>query len=166
MVEFDILYSAGYLIESLKRYRLTRWWRQGWRGLEFLLAMALVGCGVFFIRAHFLVPSLIIGGLLGALLLGPPIDNWLIQKNFKKSPYRNDRVHVCLSEKGVIGNGAKSQTRLDWAAFTAARRFADGVLLFQGPNLFSWLPFEQMVSGGISELDELVRANIGDFREI
>jgi hypothetical protein len=55
---------------------------------------------------------------------------------------------------------------LTWEAFTAARRFDDGVLLFQGPWLVNWLPAEAITQGSLTELELLLREKLSDWKRL
>lgn len=109
----------------------------------------------------------IVGCIPAILLVGWPIDKWFTRKRFRKSPFHNDDIAFSLSDNGVRIVGRNSEVKVGWVNFTKARRFKDGLLLFQGPNVFSWLPDTAAVdSGAVTRARELVRTSIKDYREI
>lgn len=112
------------------------------------LAMAAICMGVF------------------ALLLGWP-NAWLTRRNFSKSPFFNDEIDFSVSESGTHVVSRDSEVRLGWSNYTGARRFKDGLLLFQGPRVFNWLPDTAAAdASSIAAVQELARAHIRDYRDL
>lgn len=105
--------------------------------------------------------------MAGVLVLGWPIDAWLLRRRFRKSPYHNDQISLSLSDEGLHAVGLMSETRLSWPMITKARRFSDGLLLFQGPSVFHWPSNDAATDSSIVlEVEQLVRSRISDFRDI
>lgn len=164
MVEFDILFSESFLIEAFKRYWRTRLWGRLWWGAKVVLGLLLIVATLLSFFFEVLPVSLIFGALGGVLLLSRPIDLWIFRRRFRKSPYKDDRFHFTFCSEGFLVKGGKSEVRADWVVFTSARRFHDGFLLFQGPGVFNWLPFEKIVAGSVAEFDQLIGVKIGDVK--
>lgn len=113
------------------------------------------------------VPSGVFGGILGMTLLGWPIDAWIARRRFRKSPFHNDEIVFALSEDGTHAVGLNSEVRAGWAVFTKARRFKDGMLLFKGPGVFSWLPDSAIdTPSNISIVQELVRKQVRNYHDV
>ena len=57
--------------------------------------------------------------------------------------------------------------RMEWNNFTKARRFNDGMLLFQGPHVFNWLPNVAAVEPTtVQAANELIKANVTEYRNV
>jgi hypothetical protein len=84
----------------------------------------------------------------------------------KPTSYHNDDVVLRLSDQGVDVTGKTAENRLTWPVYTKARRFSDGLLLFQGPHMFNWLPDTAADAETIRYADGLVRKHIGDYRNV
>jgi len=64
----------------------------------------------------------------------------------------------------MSSSGKRGEGRLDWTGFSRARRFADGLLLLQGPHLFHWFP--DSAPALPSEVGNLLRRHVSDYREV
>jgi hypothetical protein len=169
--QYRFRFSEDHLLTSFLRYRQQVWWRRAFLGLKwflaipFALALALaVYAGSKGLAALF---GGIFGAVLGALLLGWRIDAWLIRKRFRKSPFHNDEIAFAMSESGSHVVGRDSEVRVGWTKFTRARRFEDGLLLFQGPGYFNWLPDAAAVDATtVENAQRLARTHVQDYRDV
>jgi len=67
----------------------------------------------------------------------------------------------------MSSSGKRGEGRLDWTGFSRARRFADGLLLLQGPHLFHWFPDSACTQPARrSEVGDLVRRHLSDYRDV
>jgi hypothetical protein len=165
--EYRFRYSEDYLLTSLIRYRQQVWWRWPFYSFKWILAVLLAGPFVFFIVKGLVIPAGIFGAILGALLLGWPIDAWIARKNLRKSPLHNDEIVFSLSEEGSRMVGREHDVRVGWTLYTKARRFKDGLLLFQGPHFVNWLPdVSASDPSGVAVAQELARSHIRDYRDV
>ncbi|GMV90306.1 MAG: hypothetical protein KJ060_21270 [Candidatus Hydrogenedentes bacterium] len=105
-------------------------------------------------------PMLIV---LALLVFAPQLDQLLMRRRLRKSPGLNDRYRIEISDSGLRATGPKSESTVAWAAFTAARRVQDGILLYQGPNVFNWLPSDALVEGTLEDAEVIIRRNISDY---
>jgi len=167
MAQYRFTFSEEFLIEANLRYRRQLPWRRPFYGLKGVLAFILLALGAFVAVAAkwwLLVPF---AAFAGALFLGWPIDAWFLRRRFRKSPYHNDEIALTISDEGVHGVGRSSETRLNWSLITKARRFSDGLLLFQGPQVFHWLPNTAAADPtDVADLERLVRAHVQDIRDV
>jgi hypothetical protein len=167
MAQYRFTFSEEFLIEANLRYRRQLPWRRPFYGLKGVLAFILLALGAFVSVAAkwwLLVPF---AAFAGALLLGWPIDAWFLRRRFRKSPYHNDEIALTISDEGIHGVGRSSETRLNWSLITKARRFSDGLLLLQGPQVFHWLPNTAAVDPtDVADLERLVRAHVQDTRDV
>ena len=94
--------------------------------------------------------------LLGAAwMFSAPFDRAVFRHCIRKIPTLNDDWVLRLSDDGMSSSGKRGEGRLDWIGFSRARRFADGLLLLQGPHLFHWFP--DSAPALPSEVSNLVR---------
>lgn len=117
------------------------------------------------------MPSVVLGGftgaLLGAILLGDPIDAWLVKRRLRKSPFHNNDLSFRLSPEEIHITGNNEDARLKWSAFSKARRFRDGLLLYQGPQFFNWLPDSASVGqDSITNAQKLAQSKVKDYRDV
>jgi hypothetical protein len=165
--QYRFTFSEEFLITANLRYRRQISWRAPFYGVKWFLAIIFLALGVFLaVIAKFflLIPFAVIAG---SLFLGWPIDAWLLRRRFRKSPFHNDEISLSISEEGLHGAGRASETRLGWSVFSKARRFRDGLLLFQGSGAFHWLPDAAAVdSSSLTEAERLVRLHVRDFRDV
>jgi hypothetical protein len=164
-IEYRIHFSEEHLLTSIKRYGQLIWWRRPFfRAFTLLLAALLFALSVIY---QFHQAAVFFGAALVALPFTRPLDAWLVRRRFRRSPYHNDEVAFELSEVGAHSVGRNDEVRLSWAAFTKARRFKDGLLLFQGSHMFNWLPDSAALDAdAIKHAQELVRARIADYRDV
>lgn len=166
MPVFEFEFSEPFLIESFRRYRRTKTLAPYAVPLKAVLGLCLAGLMIVCVLVEIYWGAALISFFLALLVLSHRIDERQIARRFRKSPHRDDRIRFCLSAAGITITGAKSNGQANWAAFTAARRLDDGFLLFQGPEFFSWLPFKAVVEGTTEEAEELIRANVPDYKRV
>lgn len=165
--EYHFRFSEEHLLTSVLRYRQQLAWRRPFLGLKWVLASALFLLLLF--AAYMGIPLLsgVFGAIIGVMLLGWPIDAWLMRRRFRKSPFRDENYQFVLSDDGAHVVSQNSDTRIAWAVFTKARQFSDGFLLFQGPGLFNWLPDSAAFTPAcLAEAEQLIRAHVTDFRKL
>jgi hypothetical protein len=164
VAQYRFKFTDSFRMEATRKYQRARGGvlpeHSGMIGL-IILAMGVLGGALD--QFWFMVPCVIVAGL--SLLMwwmrGPSM-----RRKFRSSPYRNDDVMVLLSDTGVQITGLQSEMRLSWPLVTKAIRFADGLLLFQGPNVFNWLPdYAATTPQGIPEAIRLVMKHVRNFRD-
>ena len=165
--QYRYTFTDDYLVAATLRYRQQLPWSRPFYAFKGLLSFIFLVLGA--IVAYAAEPWLLIpfGAVAGALFLGWPIDSWILKRRFRESPYRNDEIMLTLSEEGIQGAGKTSETRYGWPVITKARFYPDGLLIFQGPHLFHWLPDSAAVDSSTrSEAMRLIRAHVSDVREV
>ena len=164
MPEYRFLFDETFLIESLRKYRKqhgTRYASLAIKSIAGLLLLALAAFSAWQIDWWL---ALFFCALVLLMFNGHLIDYWLIRRRFRKSPYRNENMVSILTAEGLHAVSPQSDSRLAWSVFTKARSFSDGVLLFQGPGVFNWLPDTALSDGSRTEVDSLIRARVKDYR--
>jgi hypothetical protein len=165
--EYRFRFSEDHLLTSFLRYQKQIWWRLPFLGLKWILAIVFGLSFIIFAYKGYLDLAAIFGTILGTLLLSGLIGAWTIRRRFRKSPFHNDEIVFSISESGSHVVGRDSEVSIGWASFTKARRFDDGLLLFQGPDAFSWLPDTAAINQtAIGNVQQLARKHIQDYRDV
>jgi hypothetical protein len=117
------------------------------------------------------MPASVLGGFLGALLgaifLGDPIDAWIARRRLRKSPFHNNDLSFRISSTELHVTGTNEDSHLKWSAYSKVRRFSDGLLLFQGPSFFNWLPDSAAVdTTSIEQAQVIARSQVKDYRDV
>lgn len=163
---YQFRFDAEHLIRSTQRYQQTRAIIRGWTVLRYVIAVPIAALAWFcwLIRENW-VASLCVATVI-TLVFTWPLQKLAMRYTSRKSPFTNEDVAVEFNADGAHIRGTVQDSRLAWAVYTKARRFADGMLLFQGPSLYSWMPDSAATdSTSVTALRELVRANVRDYRE-
>ena len=169
---FEITYTKPFVAELLRRYRRSG--RIPWLVPALRVVLPLVFCGLiaWLIYLHRLHPTRnnlsrdlypLVGGL-AVFILSPWIQRWQMYSRVRKTPLGHAPIRLEMTLQGVATHTAVGDAQLTWAAFPKARQFDDGFMLFQGPRAAYWLPLRCMVSGQPTEVEELLRAHVADFR--
>lgn len=161
-ITYRFQFSEDHLFTGFLRNLQQRWWVRFKWPLALLFAVALV------VSASEGIPALAAVFAVGiALLLSAPAIARLALHRFRQSPFYNDEIDFLLSESGSHARGRNSEVRHGWEAYTKARRFKDGLLLFHGPDTFSWLPDAAATDPtAIAAAQQLARARIRDYRDL
>jgi hypothetical protein len=171
VVEYRIRGDEDHYVTAYARYRRQLWWYRWVRSAVVLVWLALATLIYFANGAPADWPSI---GLFLFVLIGvavvifcTPLTRALSRRRIRKIPTLNDDWVICLSDDGMFSSGKRGEGRLDWSGFSRARRLADGLLLFQGPDLFHWFPDSARTQPALpSEVDDLVRRHVSDYREV
>jgi hypothetical protein len=165
-VVYKIQFTEEFLVEATRRYRDQLWWRAPFIGFKWLLALALVGLFTICVVAEIYWVAFIFSVIIGSLTPGWPIDRALIRHQFRKSPYCGSDVTIQMDNDGFRASQDQGNVDLRWNAFTKARRLKNGILLFQGPHVYNWLPDNALEDiGALEEAEKLIRANVPDFKD-
>jgi hypothetical protein len=84
----------------------------------------------------------------------------------KGSPLENAIVRVWLRPDCLEFEGASTRARFPWDSFTAARFFEDGLLLFDGPRSYRWLPNTGLSGATPVEVEARVREWVADSTRV
>jgi hypothetical protein len=160
-------FDVAHLIRSTQRYRQTRAIIRAWTIFGYLAAVPAAALAWFcWLIGENWVASLCVAAVI-TLLFNWPLQKLAIRYTFRKSPFSNEDVQVEFGADGVRVKGTIQDTRLTWAVYTSARRFKDGMLLFQGPHMYSWMPDSAATdSTSVAGLGELARTQVRDYREV
>lgn len=160
-------FTEEHLIESHRRYQQRSSWRRLFFTIRWAFSLLMAGLFALMVYLHERWAALFFAAVLGSVSFGGLIEIWLIRRRFRQSPFLDEELTFVFSESDVQVRGASQDSRLSWAIYTRACQFEDGVLLFQGSHIFSWLP-DAAAAGesDASRFRDLVRAKIGEVRII
>ncbi|MBS0203191.1 MAG: hypothetical protein JSS49_09860 [Planctomycetes bacterium] len=166
MPTFEYEFSEVRTTEMLQRcYQLqkTNWY------FQIGLSATLVLLAVFqAILQEYLTTAIYIAVLAAILAIYPVFSRWNLQSSvraFSKSPFWNQKYRIELSSDSLGTFCSLAENKSSWSSFTSARRFDDGIVLFQG-QVMHWIPFDALIAGTADEAEELVRANIADYQSV
>jgi len=169
MNEYSVSYDENYVLSSIDRYRRQRHvypWFIAVKvlcGLGMALLLGIITWGAM-PAAGQLVPLLVTATVIAVFLLlllqGPRIDYFFLKRRLKKSPLYGENTRIEVDDSGVSVSTSKTQTILQWSAFSKARRLDAGFLVFMEPTSFYWWPDAALVSGTVDEVDRLLRAKV------
>lgn len=163
-IEYFIQYNETHLIETMRRYRmqrLTRFWFLPLKALCYFGMAALLALCLY---ARLWWLALLPGGFLLLLVFGSKLDDFIMKRRFRRSPFHGLDVSVRLTEQGFASVDVKTKVELAWSAFTGVRRFNDGFLAFTGPGAFYWWPDKALKIGTPGDVAELLRRHVGKFK--
>src|SRR5215470_11711898 len=170
VLEYRIRTDEDYYVTACARYR--RQHRYRWLRPTAVLVWIALAAFIYFSNGAVadwpsIGLSLFFVLLVVALIFSSPLDRALSRRRIRKIPTLNDDWVIRLSDDGMSSSSKRGEGRLDWSGFSRARRFADGLLLFQGPHLFHWFPDSACTQPGLpSELGDLVRRHVSDYRGV
>jgi uncharacterized protein YneF (UPF0154 family) len=171
VVEYRFRSDEDYYVTAYARYRRQLWWCHWLRPVVMLVWLELAA--LIYFSEGALTEWLSIGLFL-FLLFGvaagiffTPLSRAVSRRRMRKIPALNDDWVIRLSDDGVSSSSKRGEGRLDWSGFSRARRVTDGLLLFQGPNLFHWLPDSACTQPALpSEVGDLARRHVSDYRDV
>jgi hypothetical protein len=154
------------LIEALDRYRSVRYggriWSVGW--VIGVAAFAFSALGAIWLGNY--AGAVFLGAFTGLLAVAQRVDNWWAKRAFRSTPHLDEELTLEFSGDGYHAWSVLQDTRLQWSIFTKVIHFEDGVLIFQGPTIFHWIPFSAIAEGSqMEDLALLLRSRITDHEE-
>jgi hypothetical protein len=171
VLEYRIRADEDHYVTAYARYRRQLWWYRWLRPTVVLVWIAFAAFSYFSKAAAADWPSiglsLFVVILVAALIFSTPFSRALLRHRIRKIPTLNDDFVMRLSDDGMSSSSKRGEGRLDWSGFSRARRFADGLLLFQGPHLFHWFPDSARTPPALpSDVGDLVRRHVSDYRDV
>ncbi|MSR56623.1 MAG: YcxB family protein [Planctomycetaceae bacterium] len=166
--EYRIRLSEEFFRDAGARCLSQTWfaWTRVVIVLVTLVLAVFVGVALYQNRILSAIGSaIVLGDLVILMILAPRFKRWQAHRNLRKFLHPNDEMGIRLSDEGVSFTGRNGETRAPWTVITKARRFSDGLLLFEGPKLCRWLPDSAADVRSIAEAERLVRANVSDYRD-
>jgi hypothetical protein len=164
MGEYHIPFDDAFLVEMLGRHRRTKSRRM--IAVKGFLGCFLVVAAISSLMQGWLGMAAFWAFLVVAMLYSHRIDYWLARRRFLRSPLCGGIVTLTVGPEGVHTVSNFHDSRVAWTAYTSAYMFSDGMLLYQGPGVFQWLPDRLLMSGTRAGAESIVRTRINDVRGI
>ena len=144
-VQAEIVYTQQHLIDSLDRMHSQHSLRRLWLWLRYAVVaiFGTVGLGCLFAQAFF--GALLMMGLIMLCFCSHKIDNFFVKRRFQKSPYRDVKYTIKLSDEGFSAISDLDQSILKWPAFSRVLIFDDGILMQHASGSVNWLPNDSFV---------------------
>ena len=160
MAEYLIHFDEGFLIRSFRRHWGLQPSRVAFKVVKacaaVLLAVACLSSAV-----HGWVGMAVFWAILiVVLLMSHQVDYWLMRRRFRRSPYRGETVRLSVEPEGVHSVAGTHEATFKWSAYTRAIGLPDGIMLYQGPSFFQWLPDASLVSGNRRDVEHVVRSHV------
>lgn len=163
---FVLVADEAYFDEAFVRFRRQLRWRIWMWVATFFLALVVATVAAWSVFQGHAVTATCMILLAVFVVVSPWIDRWLVRRHVRKLPHCGDTLTITLSEQGLHSTAARAEGHLQWSCFTKARRFPDGLMLFQGPRIYHWLPDRSADPDGPQTAEELARAQLADFRVV
>lgn len=162
-IEYVIQFNEAFLLQALRRHRQqakARFWFLPLKAICFVGISALLALTIY-LRLWWV--SLLPGIFLLLLVFGSKLDDWMVRRRMRHSPFNGLEVRILLNEQGYTASDAKSRSELAWSVFSRVKRFDDGFLAFGAPPMIYWWPDSAMRSGTVAEAKQLLRRHIARF---
>ena len=163
----NIEYTPDFVVAAWRQYR--RQHRSRHVGLVIkLMALAVLSPLTLwmFWYGHVLV-GLCLAAVSVFAFFTHRVDCWRVRRSAGKSPHCDEHCTIELTDAGLHSRSSKAETKLQWSAFTKVVHFTDGFMLFQGPQLFHWIPLSSLNAPSEAvELETLLRSKVQEHRII
>ncbi|HMB52316.1 MAG TPA: hypothetical protein VKU40_03300 [Thermoanaerobaculia bacterium] len=153
-------FDQDYLAAAFAHYRRVRGWYRWMAWLAPAVALGSALLGVFALRRgeYPMVGVFVFLALFWAAY--PWIRGWQFRRSARRSPHLGEEVVVRVAEEGLRITTASSDVKLGWPAITEAWRFADGLLVCQGPRVFYWLADRAIAEASAAEAGRLLDEHV------
>jgi hypothetical protein len=160
MAEYLIQFDDGFLVGSFRRHRALQPSRMAFNVVKVCAAVLLAVACLSSAAQGWVGMALLWASLIAVLVMSHRIDYWLMCRRFRHSPYRGETVRMAVEPEGVHSVAGTHDARFQWSAYTRAIGLADGIMLYQGPSVFQWLPDAALVSGNRRDVEQVIRAHV------
>jgi len=160
MIAVSYTFDANYLIESHNRFK-----RQRNRRMRVIIPGALAGLcltitSIFLIHSREIVMGIIPILFVSIAVIAMVYERWSLKRQIRKLPFKGDEIEVRVSDESFDLSSSLAKTSLKWGVFTKVVHFEDGILLFESPRAYFWMPYSGLRAGNIQQLEELLRKHI------
>jgi uncharacterized protein YhhL (DUF1145 family) len=166
MIKYNFKIDDKFIIDGFKRYRRQHALRSTWLFSKIFLTIFFIILSVISIYHGDYNLLLFIAIVIAFMHFGHRIEYLIIRRRLRKTPHFNENIEIALSESGYHSFSSKAEARAKWSIFTKVVAFRDGLLLFQGPRLYHWLPTAKILEGAVENLVDLVKTNIENYSVI
>ena len=173
MFKSKIHFDADYLITALRKHDrqshnyLRPILQKAFMAIIFLVTLGLCAMLIEKQSPRDLILVVILASVLACLPLRMRYLEWVTRRNFAKSPRANQDYLFEIDEDGFRATSHDEDAHLHWPVFTKVVEFADGYLIYQGPQVFNWIPLTSLEDPSqAAALGDLLRKHIDDQRTI
>lgn len=154
-------FDEDFLVEAFRRYRRQHRARWVFLGLKVGAILLVAAVGGWALHLGNTLPGVVFLSLSLLLCFVHRVDDWWVRRALRKSPYADEVLRVEMDETSYRVTSPKQDVKLQWSVFTRVVHFPDGVLIFQGPRVFNWIPVTALVApADRAGLETLVRSKI------
>ena len=163
-VIYNLKLSDDYVVQAHAKHRgrgRAHWFR--WP-IKLVCALGLIALGALAAYADLAALVGFAAFMLCLLLLGPRIDYFILRRRWRRVPQFNEELKIEVSEERIASSSVRSSATAAWAAYVRAIEFSDGVLLYDAPWNYFWLPDSGIETGTPQDVRAILRSNISDYR--
>jgi hypothetical protein len=157
MVTYQFIFGDDYVTQLVSKHRArvgSRWLRWPLKLVCGVGVLSLAAMGVF----GRIYPLAVIAALLLALMVaGPYLDYVQLRWRFRKHPQFGETMRIDLSDADMKLYCRDYESVIRWSAFSDAKVFGDGILLYQSPWDYTWLQDTHLTSGAPLDARAIVR---------
>ena len=166
MICFEITITEQFLLHAVERRRLAR---PNYRQIQTIRVVMRVVAVLLLIGSIYREQYAFSLAYLVALLFfafSTPLERWRITRNIRRAGQLGQTVRVELDDTGFTASTATTAKQQHaWTAFSHARGFDDGCLLFFASECY-WLPFASLTAGSSDAVRDLLRRHIVDYKNL
>ena len=166
MVVYSVIFDAAFLTHAFQSYRKQKSLRYVIIIFKLAFLLSMLFPVAFLVQRSYWWIALVYVGLVLVLFKAQSIDIWFLKRRLRRSPFWNQELVISITPQGLHLITANYDMMLKWSAFTKARTFEDGVLLFQGNVIFNWLPDSALTEGTRAEVESLIQTNVKDYKRL
>ena len=165
-MQFNFTFNESHFLTGLKRYRKQSKYRPFGIGIILINSVLMIGMSIYFLFIS--VPQLGLAFIALAFLplIASKSEKWFIIKRFRKSPFFNGKVNICISNEGFSGSDNHAELKIDWGAITKVSVFKDGFMFFSGAQVYYWCPNSCLSSGTTAELEQIINKYVVDVKYV
>ena len=160
MADYLIHFDDGFLVGSFRSHRALQPSRMVFNVIKVCAAVLLALACLSSVAQGWVGMAIFWAFLIAVLLMSHQVDYWLMRRRFRRSPYRGETVRLTVEPEGVHSVAGTHDARFQWSAYTGAISLPDGIMLYQGPSVFQWLPDASLVSGNRRDVEQVVRLHV------
>jgi hypothetical protein len=163
-VSYNLKLSDDYVVEAHAKHRgrgRAHWLR--WP-VKLICALGLIALGALGTYADIATLVGCAAFMLFLLLLGPRIDYFVLRRRWRRVPQFNEEMRIEVSEQRIATSSVRSSATADWSAYECVVEFPDGVLLYDAPWNYFWLPDSKIATGTSQDVRAILRQSVRDYR--
>jgi len=172
-VVFQIQYGDDYVLQMIRTWLRYRKGARRERLLKVLIgvllaaffimcavvSVAIVGVSIY-VSIFFVVLS--VAPFL--LISSRRLDERIMIRRMRKSTGYGLNYHIEISDSGYSAWSEQTSATLSWGMFTSALQVMDGILLYEGRDIFHWLPLNCLIQGTAEDSIAIIKGSVGEYK--